>query len=152
MKTPILLIVTLLCAGMLLNSCQKDNSLAPNDPYEQAIEKESATRHVDPRPGEDDGVMADPISNYPDPFNKSTTINFRVWKPTKVSLIVFNENNERVAFLVGQFLQEGDYRAKFNAEKLPTGKYYAVLSVGASRITEVMTKVHSIHAELPDLD
>ncbi len=152
MKTQILLIVTLLCAGLLLNSCQKDNSLVPDDPYEKAIENESSARHVDPRLGEDDGVMADPISNSPDPFNKSTTINFRVWEPTKVSLIVFNENNERVALLVGQFLKEGNYRAKFNAEKLPAGKYYAVLQVGATIIKEEMTKVHSIHGELPGLD
>ncbi len=151
MKTQILLIVTLLCAGLLLNSCQKDNSLVPDEPYEQADDNKSSVRHVDPRPGEDD-VMADPISNYPDPFNKSTTIKFRVWEPTKVSLIVYNEYEERVAVLVGQFLNEGDYRSKFNAEKLPAGKYYAILQVGATMIKEEMTKVHSIHAELPGLD
>ena len=151
MKTQVLSIVTLLCAGLIMSSCQKDNSLVPSDPYEQTLEDEKSERNIGPKPGEND-VMADPISNYPDPFTVSTTVKFRVWKPTKVSLIVYNENNERVAILVGQWMQEGDYTAKFNAKDLPAGRYYAVYQVGSTMIKEVMTKRGSIHTNDSALD
>ena len=134
--------------GMILSSCQKDNSLVPDDHYAQTVEDENSARHIDPKPGDDD-VMMDPIRNYPDPFTKSTTLSFQVGKRTKVSLIVYNKNNERVAALIGEFLNEGNYRVEFDSGELPAGKYYAKLQVGNSLVVEEMTKVYSIHSGLP---
>jgi hypothetical protein len=152
MKTQMLFIAALLFAGLMFTSCQKEAGLVPDEPSVQAIENDNALLQVDPKPGDEDEVMIDPISNYPDPFPQFTTIAFRVWKATKVSLIIYNDQDERVAVLVGQFLNEGDYRTKFDARRLPAGKYYAVLQVGNSRITEEMTKVISIHAVSPGLE
>jgi hypothetical protein len=151
MKNYVLLIATLLCAGMIWTSCQKDNSLVPDDPYTQTIEDQKSERHISPKPGANE-VMLDPISNFPDPFVDATTIDFRVWKPTKVSLIVFNDKNERVAVLIGQYMKEGEYSSRFDARNLPAGEYKAVLQVGTTKITETMTKLHSIHDTNPPLD
>lgn len=150
MKTLSVLISTLLCAGMLLSSCGKEDTIKPEMSIELTNAAESELRRTDPKPG--DEFMADPISNYPDPFNESTTIQFHIWESTKVSLVVFNENDERVALLVGQALEKGEYSVKFDAKNLPTGKYYARLLVGSNKFVEVMTKAYSTQAGDPAVE
>ena len=66
--------------------------------------------------------------------------------------MVFNEINERIALLIGQYLKKGDYKVKFEAKNLPAGKYFARLQVGTSKITEVMTKVHSTQVTDPGFE
>jgi hypothetical protein len=148
MKTYAVLIAALLCAGFLLTSCQKDNSLAPASNYENAITDQKEVGKIDPKPVNDQ-TMLDPINNYPDPFTDKTTLEFNVWQATKVSLIIYDEAGNRVELLVAQFLPEGIYRQVWDSKNARPGTYVAVLRVGKSEIKEVLTKVHSTKARLP---
>ncbi len=147
MKNFALIIATLICAGLMLTSCQKDNSLAPDNSFSQTLDVQNPVVKVDPKPG--DLPTIDPISNYPDPFTETTTIQFRVATGSKVSLIVYNELGERMAVLVGQYLPAGEYRTVYNAKDCPCGKYRAILQTGTVEAIENMTKVYSTEAELP---
>ncbi|MEJ2593667.1 MAG: hypothetical protein P8100_00720 [bacterium] len=131
----------------MLTSCQKDNSMAPDNSFSESLAVQNSVEKVKPKPS--DLPMIDPISNYPDPFTETTTIQFRVDTGTKVSLIVYNELGEKMAILVGQYLPAGEYRTVYNATHCPCGKYRAVLQTGNIEAVENMTKVYSTEAELP---
>jgi hypothetical protein len=150
MKTTIL-IISLLGATLFFTSCGKNNELAPQELSETSVAPQEDIKHANPK--EDvNQLMIDPVRNYPDPFTESTTIEFQIWESAKVSLVVFNEKNERIALLVGQALEKGDYSVKFDAKNLPAGKYYARLQMGSTKITEVMTKVHSTQVTDPGFE
>ncbi|MDZ7364066.1 MAG: fibronectin type III domain-containing protein [candidate division KSB1 bacterium] len=68
--------------------------------------------------------------NYPNPFNPSTTISFRLPEGMNVSLKVVNVTGQEVATLVDGYRAAGTHRATFKATKLPSGIYYAVLKAG----------------------
>jgi len=148
MKTLTALAAALLSLGLMFTSCQKDNSLAPDDSFSQTLDLQNPDRNIDPKPG-DIGPIVDPISNYPDPFTESTTILFRVTTGAKVSLVVYNDCGQRMATLVGQYLPAGEYRTVYNAKDCPCGTYRAVLKWGTLEATEEMTKAYSIHADRP---
>jgi len=62
-------------------------------------------------------------SNYPNPFNPSTKIEFQIPNPSFVNLTVYNSLGEEVTTLVNQNLEKGKYTFEFNAENLPSGIY-----------------------------
>lgn len=68
--------------------------------------------------------------NYPNPFNPSTTIQFSLRERSKVSLVVYNILAQRVAVLVDNELDAGEYRFLFNASSLPSGVYIYRLAAG----------------------
>ncbi|NWF88496.1 MAG: CotH kinase family protein [Ignavibacteriaceae bacterium] len=74
--------------------------------------------------------------NYPNPFNPSTTITFSV--PSKfnversnVNLNVYDILGNKVAVLVNEEKQPGNYTVEFNAVDLPSGVYFYQLLVSA---------------------
>jgi len=69
--------------------------------------------------------------NYPNPFNPSTKINFSIPISGNVKLEVFNLLGEKIATLVDEFLNSGNYESNFNAENLSSGIYLYKLSAGA---------------------
>ena len=148
MKTLAFLTAALLSAGMLLTSCQKGDSVLPDNSLEQTVNAQNAVTNAKPAPDHDD-ILVDPIRNYPDPFTKKTMISYVIHKPTKISLIVYNEQNVRVAILASGFLPEGAYRVEFDATELRPGKYFARLNVGNTTFVEEMTKVYDIDDILP---
>ena len=143
MKTTALILTALLGAGIMLTSCQKDNSLASDNMFSQSLDQQNPADKTDPGAG-DLGSTVDLIFNYPDPFSEKTTIQFRVLKAERVSLVVNNEYGDMVAEIVTQFLPEGEYRYEFDAKDLPVGPYRARLQVGDTNIFEDMTKIHSV--------
>lgn len=77
--------------------------------------------------------------NYPNPFNPSTTIKFGVTKASNVDLRVFDMLGNEVAVIVdNQFMEAGNYSAKFNAESLSSGIYLYQLKAGDIKITKKM--------------
>jgi len=66
-------------------------------------------------------------NNYPNPFNPSTKISFDIAKKAKVELVIFNILGQRVKTLVKDNLNPGSYEYQFNAKKLSSGMYIAVL-------------------------
>ncbi len=77
-------------------------------------------------------------SNYPNPFNPSTKIEFQIPKSSIVNLTVYNSLGEEVAILVNQHLSKGRYTFEFNARDLPSGVYFYVLRAGNFGSTKKM--------------
>ncbi len=61
--------------------------------------------------------------NYPNPFNPTTNIKFSLPKASKVTLIVYNILGQRVAQLINEDLNAGNYNYKFDATNLSSGIY-----------------------------
>lgn len=97
-----------------------------------------------PPPGEWD-VSSDVIpkkfalyTNYPNPFNPTTTIRFDIPKPTRVTLRVFNVLGQEVARLInGAEYDAGEYQIPFDGSRLGSGMYFYRLE--AEKFTNVKT-------------
>jgi len=61
--------------------------------------------------------------NFPNPFNSTTTIKYKVSEPGLVSLKVFNAMGTEVASLVNEKKPKGDYSVEWNATGLADGIY-----------------------------
>lgn len=68
------------------------------------------------------------ISNYPNPFNSSTTINYTVEEGGPVKLQVFNIAGQLVATLVDEQKFAGSYLARWQANNVPSGTYFSRLT------------------------
>lgn len=68
------------------------------------------------------GTLA--LSNYPNPFNSSTTISYELAKDSDVSLKVFNTLGQEVATLVDGPQTAKRYDVKFGMTGLTTGMYF----------------------------
>ena len=78
--------------------------------------------------------------NYPNPFsangtsgNPATTISYALPEGMAVTLKVLNVAGQEVATLVERQQERGIYHVTFNARKLPSGVYFAVLQAGEVR-------------------
>ncbi len=67
------------------------------------------------------------FTNYPNPFNPSTKIEFQIPKDAQVNLAIYNSLGQKVKELVNTNLSVGKYSVDFNAESasgsLPSGLY-----------------------------
>jgi len=68
--------------------------------------------------------------NYPNPFNPETTIQFWVKKPCRVELIIFDLLGRKIAELVNDHFQPGQYQISFNASRLSSGIYFYQIRMG----------------------
>lgn len=91
---------------------------------------------------QEDGKLQSPdiISNFPNPFNPATTIQYSLPKASKVSLKIFNSHGQEIAKLVDNVLQKpGLYEIVFNGSDLPSGTYFYKLFVsGFSKTGKMM--------------
>ncbi len=62
--------------------------------------------------------------NYPNPFNPSTTIRFRLPAAGEVRLVVFNLLGEKVATLLEEYRNAGEYELQWEASGFPSGVYF----------------------------
>ena len=76
--------------------------------------------------------------NFPNPFNPSTTIRYRLSKPGHVVLNVYDSAGRKVRTLVDQRQRAGSYSVEFTGPDLPTGTYYCTLRTGAIQSTRKM--------------
>lgn len=67
--------------------------------------------------------------NYPNPFNSSTIISFKIPKNSSVTIKVFDLLGNEIVTLVNEWKEAGRYSIEFNAENLPTGVYVYQLKV-----------------------
>ena len=71
------------------------------------------------------------MNNYPNPFNPSTTIKYKIKELTLVELKVYDILGEEVISLVNEEQPAGSYEVEFNASKLASGVYFYRLQAGS---------------------
>jgi hypothetical protein len=76
--------------------------------------------------------------NYPNPFNPTTTINYSLPKAGNVKLTVYNAIGRKVATVVNEYKQPGNYSVKLNGSKFPSGVYFYRLQSGSLADTKKM--------------
>jgi hypothetical protein len=79
--------------------------------------------------------------NFPNPFNPNTLINFSVPKAGNVTLEVFDISGKRVASLVNDEMEAGNYKFDFNAGVLSSGVYFYKLTAEGFTETKKMMLV-----------
>ena len=78
------------------------------------------------------------LTNYPNPFNPSTTINCSIPANSKVKLMVYNTLGKEVAILVNEEKSPGSYTVNFDGSELSSGVYLYTLTTGTQVITQKM--------------
>ena len=79
------------------------------------------------------------ISNYPNPFNNSTTINFSLDKSSNVSLKIFDSSGREIANLIDNEQKEaGNFQVNFDGGDLTSGIYFYTLHTNKNSITKKM--------------
>jgi N-acetylneuraminic acid mutarotase len=71
-------------------------------------------------------------ANYPNPFNSSTTINYRLYKPGIVKVKVFNLLGYEIKTLVNENKPAGFHKVLFDASSLASGFYIVQLTVNTN--------------------
>jgi hypothetical protein len=79
--------------------------------------------------------------NYPNPFNPTTKITYAVPTAAKVRLEVFDVLGRKVATLVNETKQAGEYSVEFNASRLVSGVYMYRMTTPETSITKKMILV-----------
>lgn len=98
------------------------------------------------KPGNDDvqrhAIVKSPTVVYPNPFNPSVTIQFRLLGDGHVSLRVFDVLGREVAKPIDGFRKAGDNNVVFAADRLPSGVYYYELRSNENVQTGKMLLAH----------
>ncbi len=76
--------------------------------------------------------------NFPNPFNPTTNIEFRIADAGFVSIKVYDVLGREVRTLVAKVERPGTYLVPFNAEGLPSGVYFYALVAGGRVETKKM--------------
>jgi Ca-activated chloride channel family protein len=84
-------------------------------------------------------LSASLYSNYPNPFNPSTTIAYDNPLKQHVVLIVHDVTGREIARLVDEQKEEGSYSVSFNGRMLTSGVYFYTLRAGSFVQTRKMT-------------
>lgn len=77
--------------------------------------------------------------NFPNPFNPSTVIGYRLPENSVVTLKVYDVLGRVVATLVDERQAAGDHSIIFNAARLPSGVYFYRLQAGTLSETKKLT-------------
>jgi glucose/arabinose dehydrogenase len=84
----------------------------------------------------DEAILETSIAhNYPNPFNPSTTIRYRIAQQSEVVMDVFDVAGRRVARLVNSIQEPGEYFVQFDGSALASGVYF--LRLQASSFVDV---------------
>jgi hypothetical protein len=79
------------------------------------------------------------IPNYPNPFNPSTTLRFRLPEQMQVRVQVYDILGRRVSTLINdEVRQAGVHTIRFDASRQSSGMYFAVFEIGNRRFVQKM--------------
>ncbi len=101
---------------------------------------------INPGNNEEVTVTETPISynldqNYPNPFNPSTTISYSIKNSEQVTLEVFDIQGRKVATLVNERQNAGEYTFNFDASSLSSGIYLYRLTTNSFTQTRKLTLI-----------
>jgi hypothetical protein len=80
-------------------------------------------------------------NNYPNPFNRSTSIVYSIPYKGKVTLMLFDSQGREISVLVDQEQIAGKYEVKVDGSKLPGGIYFYRIHVGEYSTTRRMVLI-----------
>lgn len=75
------------------------------------------------------------LQNYPNPFDRSTTINYRIPATTQLELSIYNLLGSRIELIETATKAAGTYNLEWNAQQLPEGIYLLQLKTDKQIIT-----------------
>jgi len=78
------------------------------------------------------------LTNYPNPFNPTTKIYYKLPNSNHVTLKVYNLTGQKVVTLVDGMKTKGEHFVHFSAVSLPSGVYYYTLDSGGHRTLRKM--------------
>lgn len=78
------------------------------------------------------------VTNYPNPFSGTSTIQFQTTSTEPVSLEVFDQTGRKISTLINQELSSGDHSVNFDGSSLPVGVYFYKLRIGNNMTTRKM--------------
>ncbi|MBD3168146.1 MAG: T9SS type A sorting domain-containing protein [candidate division Zixibacteria bacterium] len=81
------------------------------------------------------------LRNYPNPFNASTNINFKLEAETDVNLSVYNIAGQKVAELVNGKMDAGEHVINWDASDMASGIYFYTLKTNNALETKRMSLV-----------
>jgi hypothetical protein len=64
------------------------------------------------------------LTNYPNPFNPTTTILFSLPEPSQTQIVVYNTLGQKVMTLLDEFCTAGEHTVRLDASGLATGVYF----------------------------
>lgn len=76
--------------------------------------------------------------NFPNPFNSTTTLKFRINSPSNVKLKIYDILGNEIISPIDGFLDKGDYQYRFDAYNLFSGTYFYRLESGNKSLTGKM--------------
>ena len=84
------------------------------------------------------------LSNYPNPFNPTTNIAFRIPAAQEVQLVIYNQLGQVVTTLVDQSMSAGDYQVVWNGldqkgRPVSSGLYFYRMIAGTEQLVGKMT-------------
>lgn len=77
-------------------------------------------------------------TNYPNPFNPSTLINYSIKEAGLVKVKIYDILGNEIALLVNRVQETGNYSVEFNASNLPSGVYVYTLQVNEFSVSKKM--------------
>jgi hypothetical protein len=78
------------------------------------------------------------MSNYPNPFNPITVINYTIPEKGNVELTVYNSVGQKVNTLVNDIQSKGSYEIEFDGSNLSSGIYFYELRTNKSYLVSKM--------------
>jgi len=78
------------------------------------------------------------LQNFPNPFNPGTQIEFRIARPGRVRLAIFDQLGREVAVLVNEMLEPGVFQRTFDGSGYASGVYYFRMSADGFTATRRM--------------
>jgi hypothetical protein len=72
------------------------------------------------------------LTNYPNPFSNSTTIQFQTSSEEWVVLEVFDQTGKKISTLINKALPSGMHEVNFDGNSFPEGLYFYQLKVGSA--------------------
>jgi len=120
-----------------------DNAIMVNSPGRsvQFIMVDAGTNKLYPTSVESGLKNELELTNYPNPFSASTTIQFQTPSYAHVSLEVFDQTGKKVSTLINEVLPSGTHQAEFDGSLLPGGIYFYHLKVGKSSTMHKMIHI-----------
>ncbi len=66
--------------------------------------------------------------NYPNPFNPITTIDYSLFKDSKINISVYDLKGRKIKTLINKYISAGEYSVQFKAKDISSGIYIYTLS------------------------